>query len=109
MSWKYFQAETKLPSGRLYNILQSPVVTEKSHTGAQYSQVTFFVPVDANKHEIAAAVEKIYGAKVLAVNTLTMKGKNKRFRQRAGTRMDRKKAIVTLRPGQQIDLDSDLS
>ena len=60
--------------------------------------------MSACKGTIKAAVEKVFGVSVLKVNTLVQKGKTKRFRGRMGVRSDRKKAIVTLKQGQTIDM-----
>jgi large subunit ribosomal protein L23 len=89
---------------RMYDLIRSPVVTEKSTLGSQHNQVTFRVPLDASKPEIKAAVEGIFKVKVKAVNTLRLEGKTKRFRGFAGKRPDVKKAIVTLAEGHQIDV-----
>ena len=89
---------------RMYDIILSPVVTEKSTMGSENDQVTFKVTLDATKPEIKQAVEKLFGVKVKAVNTLVQAGKTKRFRGRPGRRSDFKKAILTLAEGQQIDL-----
>ena len=89
---------------RMYDIILSPVVTEKSTMGSENDQVTFKVTLDATKPEIKQAVEKLFGVKVKAVNTLVQAGKTKRFRGRPGRHSDFKKAIVTLAEGQQIDL-----
>jgi large subunit ribosomal protein L23 len=62
------------------------------------------VPLDATKPEIKAAVEGVFKVKVMAVNTLRQRGKEKRFKGRIGHRSDRKKAIVTLAEGQSIDV-----
>ena len=96
-------AETKVTEKSL-TILKSPVITEKSTMGSQYSQVTFRVEKSATKPEIKAAVEALFKVKVTAVNTLITKGKNKRFKGVAGKRSDVKKAIVTLAEGQTIDM-----
>jgi large subunit ribosomal protein L23 len=96
-------AETKVTEKSL-TILKSPVITEKSTMGSQYSQVTFRVEKSATKPEIKAAVESLFKVKVTAVNTLITKGKNKRFKGVAGKRSDVKKAIVTLAEGQTIDM-----
>ena len=96
-------AETKITEKSL-TILKSPVITEKSTMGSQYSQVTFRVEKSATKPEIKAAVESLFKVKVTAVNTLITKGKNKRFKGVAGKRSDVKKAIVTLAEGQTIDM-----
>ena len=67
---------------RMYDLIRSPVVTEKSTLGTQHNQVTFRVPLDASKPEIKAAVEGVFKVKVKAVNTLRLEGKTKRFRGR---------------------------
>lgn len=89
---------------RMYDIVRSPVVTEKATMGSEHNQVTFRVPKDACKPEIKAAVEGVFGVKVTGVNTLIHKGKTKRFRGRLGTQNDVKKAIVTLAEGNSIDV-----
>jgi large subunit ribosomal protein L23 len=89
---------------RMYDLIRSPVVTEKSTMGSQHNQVTFRVPLDASKPEIRAAVEGLFKVKVAAVNTLRVKGKTKRFRGIMGKRPDVKKAIVTLAEGHSIDV-----
>jgi large subunit ribosomal protein L23 len=71
---------------------------------SEYNQVTFEVPVDANKHEIKTAVEELFKVKVTAVNTIRSKGKTKRFRGQLGRRVDSKKAVVTLAEGDTIDV-----
>lgn len=94
----------KLSSERMYDIISSPVITEKATLGSEFNQVTFRVPLTATKPEIKAAVEGIFKVKVTAVNTLISKGKTKRFKGRPGVRSDVKKAIVTLAEGQSIDV-----
>lgn len=89
---------------RMYEIIRSPVITEKATQISSLGQVTFRVPLDASKPEIKAAVEKLFNVKVEAVNTLIRKGKFKRFRGRPGRQSDVKKAIVTLASGQAIDV-----
>ena len=87
-----------------YDIVRSPVITEKSTIGAEHNQVTFRVPLTASKPEIKSAVEDLFGVKVKAVNTLRVKGKTKRFRGIKGRRPDVKKAMVTLEEGHSIDV-----
>ena len=89
-----------------YDVIRSPVVTEKSTMASEHSQVVFDVAIDATKPEIKAAVEALFSVKVKAVNTLVRKGKVKRFRNRLGVRNDVKKAIVTLVDGQSIDIST---
>jgi large subunit ribosomal protein L23 len=96
--------DVKLTPARMYDLIRSPVVTEKSTLGSQHNQVTFKVPLDATKPEIKAAVEGIFRVKVAAVNTLRQLGKTKRFRGRVGQRSDFKKAMVTLAEGHTIDV-----
>ena len=89
---------------RMYDIIRGPVITEKSTLGSEHGQVTFRVSMDATKPEIKAAVEGLFDVKVDAVNTLRQAGKIKRFRGRLGTRVETKKAMVTLADGQSIDV-----
>ncbi len=93
---------------RYYDIILSPVVTEKSTYAAEQDKIVFNVRKDASKPEIKAAVEALFGVKVKKVNTLLRKGKVKRFRGTVGRQSDVKKAIVTLEEGQNIDLASGL-
>ena len=93
---------------RYYDIILSPVITEKSTYAAEDNKVVFNVATDATKPEIKAAVEALFGVKVKKVNTLVRKGKVKRFRGTVGKQKDVKKAIVTLEEGQTIDLASGL-
>ncbi|GIX08955.1 50S ribosomal protein L23 [Elioraea sp. Yellowstone] len=94
---------------RMYQVVLSPVITEKATALTAANQVVFRVPLDATKPEIRAAVEGLFNVKVQAVNTLVMKGKAKRFRGRPGRRSDWKKAMVRLAPGFSIDLTTGLS
>ncbi|MFA5121296.1 50S ribosomal protein L23 [Zavarzinia sp.] len=87
-----------------YDVILSPVITEKSTAASEHNQVIFKVPLTATKPEIKAAVEKLFQVKVTAVNTIRTEGKTKRFRGRLGKRSDVKKAVVTLAEGQSIDV-----
>ena len=87
-----------------YDIILSPVVTEKSTQGSMWNQVTFRVDPKASKPEIKQAVEELFKVKVTRVNTLNQAGKVKRFRGRLGRRSNVKKAIVTLADGHSIDV-----
>lgn len=93
---------------RHYDVITSPVITEKSTMVSEYNKVVFNVPGTATKPEIKAAIEFLFGVKVEAVNTLVRKGKTKRFRGRVGRQSDQKKAIVTLAEGQSIDVSTGL-
>jgi len=87
-----------------YDIIVSPVITEKSTQGSMWNQVTFKVDPRASKPEIKKAVEDLFKVKVDKVNTLNQDGKVKRFRGRMGRRNGVKKAIVTLAEGHTIDV-----
>jgi large subunit ribosomal protein L23 len=93
----------------MYDVVRSPVITEKATALSEFSQMVFRVAQSATKPEIKAAVEGLFGVKVLAVNTLVVKGKTKRFKGRPGQRSDVKKAVVKLAPGHTIDLTATLS
>ena len=95
---------TSLGRERMYEVIRSPIITEKATLISEYNQVSFRVPLDATKPEIKAAVEGLFKVKVTAVNTLRQKGKVKRFRGRPGKRPDTKKAVVTLAEGNSIDV-----
>jgi large subunit ribosomal protein L23 len=103
MSRKHF-ASVKVSRERMYDIIRSPLITEKTTLGGEHNQVTFRVPLNATKPEIKQAVEGLFEVKVKAVNTLRQRGKVKRFRGLLGKRPDVKKAIVTLEEGQSIDV-----
>jgi large subunit ribosomal protein L23 len=87
-----------------YDVIKSPAITEKATMLSANNQVVFNVARDATKPQIKAAVEKLFGVKVEAVNTLMRKGKFKRFKGRAAMQSDVKKAVVTLAEGQTIDV-----
>jgi len=91
-----------------YDIVRSPVITEKSTMMSEHNKVMFNVARDATKPEIKEAVEALFGVKVKAVNTLLRKGKVKRFRNTVGRQSDVKKAIVTLEEGETIDVTGGL-
>ncbi len=94
----------QISKARAYDIVRSPVITEKATLASEHNQVTFRVPLDASKGEIAAAIEAVFSVKVKAVNTLRQLGKTKRFKGFVGKRSDYKKAIVSLAEGQSIDV-----
>ncbi|MDH5748844.1 MAG: 50S ribosomal protein L23 [Rhodospirillales bacterium] len=100
-----YNAKGKVPSSeRMYEVIRSPIITEKATLLSEFNQVSFNVPLDATKPEIRAAVETLFKVKVKAVNTLRQKGKSKRFRGVLGRRSDTKKAVLTLEEGQTIDI-----
>lgn len=84
----------------LYEILDRPVISEKSVKESMQGRFTFKCKTSANKVEIKEAIESVFDVKVKSVNTLTVKGKSKRMgRGRVGKAADFKKAIVTLQDG----------
>ena len=91
-----------------YDVIVSPVITEKSTLVSEANQVIFNVARQATKVEIKAAIESLFKVKVKAVNTLVRKGKLKTFRGRRALQGDTKKAIVTLVEGHTIDLATGL-
>ena len=93
---------------RHYDVIVSPVITEKSTMASEANQVMFNVAKNASKPEIKQAVEALFGVKVTSVNTLVRKGKVKRFRGIRGKQSDVKKAVVTLADGQSIDVTTGL-
>ena len=96
------------PTATHYQIIKSPVITEKATNGSAHNQVTFRVDQDATKPQIRAAVERLFNVKVTAVNTHNRQGKTKRFKGRVGFRSDVKFAIVTLADGNSIDVTTGL-
>ena len=91
-----------------YDVIRSPVITEKSTAASEQDKVVFTVSKTATKEQIKAAVEALFKVKVKSVNTLVRKGKNKRFRGIPGRTSDIKRAIVTLQEGQSIDVTTGL-
>ena len=91
---------------RHYDVILAPHITEKSTLASEQNAVVFKVAGDATKPQIKDAVEAIYDKKVVAVNTIVVKGKTKRWKGKAYKRSDMKKAIVTLAEGDSIDVTS---
>jgi large subunit ribosomal protein L23 len=86
-----------------HQLIKGPIITEKTHMlKADGNKVSLRVDVKANKVEIRKAIEDLFKVKVLAVNTISMKGKKKRMGRTEGVRSAWKKAIVTLAPGEKI-------
>ena len=89
----------------IYSIIKAPVITEKATAlSAGGRQVAFWVEPTANKKEIKAAVEKLFNVKVDGVNTERLPRKTKRLGKFAGRTVLKKKAYVTLREGQKIEI-----
>jgi large subunit ribosomal protein L23 len=93
---------------RHYDVILSPIITEKATAASERSQVMFRVARTATKPQIKEAVEKLFDVKVKSVNTLVRKGKVKAFRGSRGEQSDVKKAIVTLEEGHRIDVTTGL-
>jgi large subunit ribosomal protein L23 len=93
---------------RHYEVIVSPVITEKATIASEYSQVMFRVARGATKPQIKEAVEKLFDVKVKAVNTHIRKGKVKAVKGRIGEQSPTKRAIVTLEEGHTIDVTTGL-
>ena len=98
--------DLKISQNKAYQIILNPLVTEKSTQQSEFNKMVFSVPVDANKLEVKSSIEKLFSVKVVSVNTILLKGKVKRFKGVLGRRSNTKKAIVTLAPGNTIDLSA---
>ena len=96
--------DLKISQNKAYQIILNPLVTEKATQQSEFNKMVFSVPVNATKLEVKSSVEKIFSVKVTSVNTILLKGKVKRFKGVLGRRSNTKKAIVTLAPGNTIDL-----
>ncbi|MEE8703779.1 MAG: 50S ribosomal protein L23 [Olsenella sp.] len=88
----------------VYNVIIRPVVSERSYDLMEQGKYTFEVARTAPKEEIRDAVEKIFGVHVVKVNTVNVKPKNKRVRMQQGKTRQWKKAIVTLKEGESIEI-----
>jgi large subunit ribosomal protein L23 len=93
---------------RHYDVIVSPVITEKATNASEHNKVVFKVALTATKPQIKEAVEKLFDVKVKSVNTLRREGKWKAFKGRLGKQSDTKRAIVTLEEGQTIDVTTGL-
>lgn len=93
---------------RHYDVILSPVITEKATSASEHNKVVFKVASTATKPQIKEAVEKLFDVKVKNVNTLVRKGKVKSFRGSLGIQSPTKRAIVTLEEGHRIDVTTGL-
>ncbi|MBN8484597.1 MAG: 50S ribosomal protein L23 [Sphingomonadaceae bacterium] len=91
---------------RHYDVIVAPHITEKATLASEHNAVVFKVADSATKPQIKAAVEALFDVKVVSVNTLTQKGKTKRWKGKPYRRSDVKKAVVRLAEGQSIDVTS---
>ena len=87
-----------------YDVVLKPVISEKSMEDAQVKKYTFKVAVDANKTEVKQAVEKMFDVKVESVNIMNVAPKTKRMGKYVGKTNKRRKAIVKLKEGSEINL-----
>jgi len=98
-------AQRSFDEGRLMKVLVAPIVSEKATmVGEKSNAVTFKVLQDATKPEIKAAVELMFKVEVQGVSVLNTKGKTKRFGKSVGRRDNVRKAYVTLKAGQELNL-----
>jgi large subunit ribosomal protein L23 len=86
------------------DVIISPVVSEKSYSDAENGKYTFLVAPRATKPDIRRAVETIWGVRVKSVNTMKRRGKDVRRRLVKGHRPDKRRALVTLAPGEKISI-----
>ena len=91
---------------RHYDVILGPHITEKSTMASEHNAVVFKIAGDATKPQVKEAVEALFDVTVTGVNTIVVKGKTKRWKGRPYTRTDTKKAIVTLKDGDSIDVTS---
>ncbi len=98
------QQKSERKYGLAYRVLLRPLITEKASIMGTENKYFFEVSRDANKVEIAKAIEEVYGVKPVSVNIINMKGKKVRFGRILGKRKDWKKAIVTLPEGKTIKI-----
>ncbi len=89
---------------KAYQIVLNPLITEKATHMSEFNKMVFSVPLSASKFDIKLSIEKIFSVKVNSVNTIVLKGKVKRFKGILCRRANTKKAIITLAPGNTIDL-----
>ena len=99
-------AKKEAIDARHYDVILAPHITEKSTLASEHNAVVFKVSNDATKPQIRDAVEALFDVKVAGVNTIVTKGKVKRWRGKPYRRNDMKKAIVTLKDGDSIDVTS---
>jgi large subunit ribosomal protein L23 len=94
----------KVVDNRHYDVIVAPHITEKATLLSEHNAVVFKVANNATKPEIKAAVEALFDVTVTGVNTIVQKGKTKKWKGAPYQRSDMKKAIVTLKDGQSIDV-----
>ncbi len=95
--------DSSISEGKAFNIIQKPIMTEKSTNLAQFNQYCFKVDSKATSIQIKESIEKVFKVKVLKVHTLNVRGKPKTFKGKFGFKKNYKKAIVSLKEGNTID------
>jgi len=88
----------------LLDTIVSPVITEKATTLSEFNKMVFRVHKGASKNSIKKSIEKIFKVNVIKINTINLKGRTKMVKGKKSSRPGYKKAIVTLKKGQSIDL-----
>lgn len=91
-------------TGEAYRILIRPLITEKATNLSNENKYIFEVSGDANKIEIKKAIKNVYGVRPISINIVNVRGKQVRFGRTMGRTKDRKKAIVTLKKGEKIEV-----
>ena len=89
--------------GYIYDIILSPIVTEKTNNQLNSNKYSFNVASSASKEDIKKSIETIFGVNVEKINIVNTEGKTKRFKGTIGKRSSVKKAVVTLKKGQEIN------
>lgn len=92
----------------VFDVIRTPVITEKSTVGSEQNRYVFKVAIDSSKQEIKRAIKTAFGVEPISVNTIKVKGKTKRFRGVKGKRPDYKKAVIKLAEGQSIDVTTEI-
>jgi len=90
----------------LFDTIVSPVITEKATTLSEFNKMVFRVHKGASKKSIKKSIEKIFKVNVIKINTINLKGKTKKVKNKKAYKPSYKKAIVTLKKGQSIDLST---
>ena len=85
-----------------HDVILRPVLSEKALGGIELSKYVFYVHPNANRTQIKDALERVFGVDVVKLNLSNVRGKEKTMGRYRGRRPGRKKAVVTLRPGQRI-------
>ena len=88
----------------LFDTIVSPAITEKATSLSEFNKMVFKVHKGASKNSIKKSIEKIFKVNVIKINTINLRGKNKLVRGKRSSKPGYKKAIVTLKKGQSIDL-----